>query len=355
MATVTIVGAGMMGSATAWPLSDNGHTVRLVGTHLDGAIVESCATRRFHPTLKRELPAGVQVFGVEGVAQALSGAEIVVSGVNSNGVRWLGETVGPWLRPGQLLVAVTKGLEADEQGLLRILPDVLRGTLPDAIRDEVRLAAIGGPCIAGELAGRRPSCVVFGCRDADAVARLAAAFRTPYYHVWTTTDLVGLEYCAALKNAYTLGVGLALGLLEKAGGADAAGAHMHNLAAALFGEACTEIARMLEVVGGTGRFAYGLPGAGDMYVTSVGGRTIRCVTLLGKGHSMAEVREIMAGLTLEGAEIVRVMSRGLPRLVREGRLEPDELPMLRALVDVVVRGRPAAIAADAFFGGAGHA
>jgi glycerol-3-phosphate dehydrogenase (NAD(P)+) len=196
--------------------------------------------------------------------------------------------------------------------------------------------------------------VVFGCRDGDAVERLAAAFRTPYYHVWTTTDLVGLEYCAALKNAYTLGVGLALGLLEKAGGVDAAGAHMHNLAAALFGEACTEIARVLEVVGGTPQFAYGLPGAGDLYVTSVGGRTIRCGTLLGKGHSMSEAREIMAGLTLEGAEIVRVMARALPRLVRDGRLKRDELPMLRALIDVVVHGRPAAIAPDALFGGAGR-
>ena len=351
MAIVTIVGAGMMGSAMAWPLADNGHTVHLVGTHLDTAIIESCRTRRVHPTLARELPAGVQVFHADAVAEALAGAEIVVSGVNSNGIRWVGQTIGPHLRPGQMVIAVTKGLEVDEHGELSILPDVLERTLPEGIREEVRLAAIGGPCIAGELAGRRRSCVVFGCRDADAVERLAEAFQTAYYHVWTTTDLVGLEYCAALKNAYTLGVGFALGLLEKAGGRDAAGAHMHNLAAALFGEACTELERMLELVGGTRRFAYGLPGAGDMYVTSVGGRTIRCGALLGKGHSMAEARTIMAGLTLEGAEIVRVLSRALPKLVQDGRLKPEELPLLRALVDVVVHGRPAAIAADAFFGG----
>ncbi len=355
MAIVTIVGAGMMGSATAWPLSDNGHAVRLVGTHLDAEIIESCRARRFHPTLRRELPASVRVYGVEALAESLTGAEIVVSGVNSRGVRWIGQTLGPLLRPGQAVVAVTKGLEADEQGALTILPDILRGTLPEAGRDGIRLAAIGGPCIAGELAGRRQSCVVFGCRDGATVERLAAAFRTPYYHVWTTTDLVGLEYCAALKNAYALGVGLALGLLERAGGVDAAGAHMHNLAAALFGEACTEIERMLELAGATRRFAYGLPGAGDLYVTSVGGRTIRCGTLLGQGRSMAEAREIMAGLTLEGAEIVQVMGRALPRLVRDGRLKPEELPMLRALVDVVVHGRPVAIAADTFFHGSGRA
>ncbi len=355
MAIVTIVGAGMMGSATAWPLSDNGHTVRLVGTHLDAAIVDSCQTRRFHPTLRRELPSNVQVYGVDRLAEALTGAEIIVSGVNSHGVRWIGQMVGPHLRPGQMLIAVTKGLEVDESGGLTIFPDVLHRMFPDAVREQVRLAAIGGPCIAGELAGRRQSCVVFGCRDGAAAERLANAFRTSYYHVWTTTELVGLEYCAALKNAYTLGVGLALGLLEKNGGADAAGAHMHNLAAALFGEACTEIERVLDLVGAPRRFAYGLPGAGDMYVTCVGGRTIRCGTLLGQGHKMEEVRKIMTGLTLEGAEIVGVMARALPKLVKDGRLAPEELPMLRMLVDVVVHGKAVAFPAGSLFGGTGRA
>ncbi|MBS1117611.1 MAG: glycerol-3-phosphate dehydrogenase, partial [candidate division NC10 bacterium] len=250
------------------------------------------------------------------------------------------------------VIAITKGLEADANGDLTILPDVLKAELPAGIRERIPLVAIGGPCIAGELAGRRQTCVVFGSRDGGAAERLAAAFRTPYYHVWTTTDLVGLEYCAAMKNAYTVGVALAYGALQKAGGTDAAGAHMHNLAAALFGQACTEMARILEVVGATRSFAFGLPGAGDMFVTCVGGRTIRLGTLLGKGHSMAEAREILAGLTLEGAEIIRNMGRAIPRFVAQGNLGGTELPLLRLLVDIVVHGRPAEILLDSFFGGA---
>jgi glycerol-3-phosphate dehydrogenase (NAD(P)+) len=352
MARVTIVGAGFMGSATAWPLADNGHTVRLVGTHLDRDIIQSCRETRFHPKLQRELPPGVEPYQVDDVAQALAGADIVLSGVNSSGVHWIGRTVGPLLAPGQMLIAITKGLEADANGELTILPDVLKAELPASIRERIPLAAIGGPCIAGELAGRRQTCVVFGSRDAEAVERLAAAFRTPYYHVWTTTDLVGLEYCAALKNAYTVGVAMAYGVLQNAGGPDAAGAQMHNLAAALFGQACTEMARILEVVGGTPRFAFGLPGAGDLFVTSVGGRTVRLGTLLGQGKSMAEAREALAGLTLEGAEIIRNMGQAIPRFVAQGRLTATELPLLRLLVEVVVRGRPAEILLDAFFGGA---
>ncbi len=354
MANVAIVGAGLMGTATAFPLTDNGHSVRLVGTHLDGEIIRSCKERHYHPRLKRELPPGVRPYYVEEVAEALKGVDIIVSGVNSYGVHWIGRTLGPHLKPGQSILAITKGLEANAEGDPIILPDVLAGELPSSLRDVIQLAAVGGPCIAGELAGRRHSCVVFGSRDPQVVEKLAAVFRTPYYHVWTTTDLVGLEFCAALKNAYTLGVGMVLGLLERAGGVDSADAHMHNLAAAIFAQACTEIARILGVMGGSQEFAYGLPGAGDLYVTCQGGRTVKMGKLLGLGRTYAEAREIMAGETLEGAAIVHMMGTLVPRLIARGRVKNEELPLLRALIDILVHGRPVALALDTFFSGPGR-
>jgi len=351
VANVAIVGAGYMGTATAYPLADNGHAVRLVGTHLDDHIIKSCRERHYHPKLKRELPAGVRPYYVEEIAEALDGVDVIVSGVNSQGVHWIGRTIGPYLRPGQLIIAVTKGLEAAENGDLLILPDVLASELPEGIRDQVKLAAIGGPCIAGELAGRRPSCVIFGSRDQEAAGRLADIFRTPYYHVGTTTDLVGLEICAALKNGYTLGVGIAAGLLEQAGGVDTAGAHMHNLAAATFAQACTEMERMLEVMGGTRAFAYGLPGAGDLYVTCQGGRSMRLARLLGLGHTFAEAREILAEETLEAAEIVQVMADALPRLTARGVIGAGDFPLMRALANILVHGHPVDLPLDTFFQG----
>jgi glycerol-3-phosphate dehydrogenase (NAD(P)+) len=337
-----------MGTATAWPLTDNGHAVRLVGTHLDSAIIESCLERRYHPKLKRELPDGVQPYYVEDVAQALDGADVIVSGVNSLGVRWIGQTIGSHLQPGQMIIAVTKGLEATENGDPLILPDVLYSELPQGIRDQVKLAAIGGPCIAGELAGRRQTCVVFGSRDGDAAQQLAAIFRTPYYHVWTTTDLLGLECCAALKNGYTLAAGAAAGILERTGGTDDAGAYMHNLAAAVFAQACTEMERMLEVMGGTRTFAYWLPGAGDLFVTVQGGRSVRLGRLLGLGYAYAEARELMDEETLEAAFIVQQMGKALPKLTTRGVVAPEDFPLMRALVDTVVHGQPVDLPLDTF-------
>ena len=353
MATVAIVGAGLMGTAVAFPLSDNGHSVRLIGTHLDGEIIRDCKEKQYHPRLKRELPASVRSYYVEEITEALKDVETIVSGVNSYGVHWVGKTLGPHLKRGQSILAITKGLEATAEGDPMILPDVLAGELPESLREDVRLAAVGGPCIAGELAGRRQSCVVFGSRDQTTVENLAVLFRTSYYHVWTTTDLVGLEFCAALKNAYTLGVGMVLGLLENAGGTDSAGAGMYNLTAAVFAQACAEIERLLEVAGGSPKFAYGLPGPGDLYVTAVGGRTVRLGRLLGLGRTYEEAREIMAGETLEGAAIVRVMERVLPRLIGRGSLGPDELPLLRTLIDVLVHGKPLNLPLEKFFGGTG--
>jgi len=129
---------------------------------------------------------------------------------------------------------------------------------------------------------------------------------------------------------------------------------MHNLAAGLFGAATTEIDRLLQIAGLDRSFACGLPGAGDMYVTCVGGRTIRLGTLLGKGHSYREAREIMAGETLEGAQIVTVMSQALPRLVQQGMLGADELPFMRALIAIVVHGKAVHLPLEEFFGGAGR-
>jgi glycerol-3-phosphate dehydrogenase (NAD(P)+) len=351
MTKIAIVGAGLMGSATSFPLSDNGHTVRLVGTHLDNETIQSCKEMNYHPRLKRHLAPNVKPFYIGEIAEALDGVEIILSGVNSLGVHWMGKTLGPHIQAGQTIIAITKGLEVDDLGNLTILPDVLRSELPDAIQDQVSYAAVGGPCIAGELAGRRNSLVVFGSRNQEIVDKLANIFRTSYYHVWTTTDLIGLEICAALKNAYTLAVGMATGLLEKSGGVDNSDAYMFNLAAGIFGESATEIHKALQLTGANPSLAYGLPGVGDMYVTCMGGRTVRLGKLIGEGNSYAQARMIMAGETLESVEIIRVMGDALPVMESKGLITSSDFPLMRFLIETIVNSKTLEIPFAKFFGG----
>jgi glycerol-3-phosphate dehydrogenase (NAD(P)+) len=333
----------------AWPLSDNGHHVRLVGTHLDREIIASCLEERCHPRLRRRLPDNVQPYYVDQIAQALEGVNLIVSGVSSPGVHWIGRTLAPHLKPGMKIIAITKGLEATADGNLRILPDVLADELPAAARSQVTLAAIGGPCIAGELAGRRHTCVYFTSRDAAALPLLRQMFKTPYYHIFLSTDVIGVEVCVALKNAYTLAVGMAEGMLERLGGPDEASAQNHNPAAALFGASAKEMARLVSVLGGNPAMVTSLPGVGDEYVTCMGGRTVRLGRLLGKGLTYEQARAEMAGETLESAFVVAQIAKALPGLEARGLLGRDELPLTRCLCRTISENAPPDVDFDHLF------
>ena len=327
MAVITIVGAGMMGSALSWPLSDNGHSVRLVGTPLDEEIIASIKATRIHPKLQRKVPANVTAYRVSELQSALDGADVVASGVSSFGIAWFADTVGPLLRPEVPVIAVTKGLEDDPDGTLHILPDVTRKRLPSDLRERISLNAIGGPCTSHELAARRQTGVVFCGQDPYILNLLKGVFATPYYHIWPSTDMVGVEVCAAMKNAYALGVGLAVGMMEQDGPDGLAEAY--NPQAALFAQGCAEIRHMLAITGGGVENATWLPGAGDLYVTIFGGRTVRLGKLLGQGHSFAEARQMLAGVTLESVEITNRVARALPKLAERGLARLEDFPLIR--------------------------
>ena len=325
MSTVAILGSGVMASALTVPLADNGHDVRLVGTHLDREIIDALRATGTHPGLGRALPASVRPFQLEQAAEAFEGADIVLSGVNSLGVRWAGEQLAPLLRPGQLVVAIAKGVDADAAGQPAHPARGAGRARAGRLRDRVAWAAIIGPSIAGEVAARRLSCVVFCGEDQAALDRLAATFRTDWYHVWTSTDLVGGEICAAAKNCYALGIGLAAGELERRGESGSPD-RAHDYEAALFAQATAEIRGWVTLLGGDPETPLWLPGVGDMYVTSTGGRNVRVGTLLGAGLGFSDAAGRLGNPTLEGAAAIRVFGAALERLTERGVVGEERLP-----------------------------
>jgi glycerol-3-phosphate dehydrogenase (NAD(P)+) len=350
MSTIVILGSGVMGSALAMPLADNGHEVRLVGTHLDREIIDAIRSTGVHPGLDRQLPQAVRAYQLEQLDAAFADAEIVVSGVNSFGVRWAGERLAPLLEPDQLVIAIAKGVSADEQGNLRTLPEVLAEPVRADLRKRVRWAAIVGPSIAGEVAARRESCVVFCGDDRAALDRLAATFRNDWYHVWTSTDLVGAEICAAAKNCYALGVGLAEGELERRGEAASAD-RAHNYEAALFAQAATEIRAWAAMMGGRAETPLSLPGVGDMYVTSTGGRNVRVGELLGAGLDFTAAAARLGNPTLEGAAAIKVFGAALVKLTERGVVAESDFPLMRHLYEIIALERPLNMPWSRFFGG----
>ncbi|AHY48316.1 Glycerol-3-phosphate dehydrogenase (plasmid) [Rubrobacter radiotolerans] len=351
MTTVTVLGSGVMGTAMAFPLAENGHEVRLVGTHLDREIIDSVKKSGLHPNLDLGVPEGVRAYQLEEAEAAFEGAEIALVGVNSFGVRWAGERLAELLRPGMDVLAVTKGLEATEGGDLRILPDVMRERVPEELRESVSWSAIVGPAIAGEVAVGHETCVVFTGEEAEVLDRLAGIFRTESYHVWTSTDFVGCEVCAAVKNCYAFGAGFMDGLLDREGKTENR-YRRFNYGSALFAQATRELAGWMELLGGRSDTPYGLPGVGDMLVTSLGGRNVRAGRFVGSGVPFSEVREKkMKGVTLEGVAAIEVIGGALPKLTERGEVGAGDFPLMRHLHEVVAEDAPVAMPWGTFFGG----
>ncbi len=360
MTVISVLGSGIMASALSFPLSDNGHEVRLVGTHLDREVIDSIKERGIHPGLDLKLPETVRAYQLEEAEEAFEGADIVMSGVNSFGVHWAGEQLASLLKPGMMVIAVTKGMEADEEGNLRILPDVLSEKVPRQIREQVSWSAITGPAIAGEVAVRRDTCVVFTSREADteALEKLSGIFRTSYYHVWTNTDFVGCEACAAIKNCYAFGAGFMEGILDKEDKEDKEGLpeqeskyRNYNYGAALFGQATRELGQWMMLLGGKPETPHGLAGVGDMFVTSMGGRNVKAGRFVGAGVPYSEVRDDrMRGVTLEGVAAVRVMGEALEKLTERGVVREEDFPLMRHLHEVVVKDEPLDMPWESFFG-----
>lgn len=365
MATIAIIGSGMMGSALAFPARENGNTVRLVGTPLDREIIDECRRTNRHPKFAKHFPKGIppfpegcEFYQIEEMAEALKGADFVIGGVSSFGVDWFGEEVLPKLPPELPVLSVTKGLmesvkwkmenvkcqsTQEPESILHSTFSTLHSrvllTYPEVW--EARLAekgikrdicAIGGPCTSYELVAHDQTEVAFCGKDMNVLRMLKAAMATDYYHISLSTDVVGIESAVALKNGYALGIALTIGLNQKAFGLDS---ELHfNSQAAVFGQAVKEMKRLLDMQG-AGTLDNLCVGAGDLYVTVYGGRTRLVGILLGRGMNIDEAREELKGVTLESLVVAVRVARAVKALCAAGKADAADFPLLMHIDEIL--------------------
>ena len=349
MAKIIVLGAGVMGSAFAQLLADTGNEVCLVGTFLDQDIIDSLLADGTHPGLKVRLPENVRAFSNPELENIMDEhVRLIVFGVNSAGVDWAVARIGPFLNASIPIVMLTKGLAVQNRSIV-ILPEVVEQGLSVYGLNRVPLAAVGGPCIAGELAARRQSSVVLASQDTGLLDQLLSLVDAPYYHARGSTDLVGIEVCAALKNFYTLAVGYAAGRL-KVEGLASNGALMHNLAAGLFTQALAEMQYFTRMLGGQSHSVSGLAGAGDLYVTCQAGRNGRMGKLLGSGLLYRQAKsEHMPEDTIEGAELALVIGDTLRQLAADRTIDDRAVPLALRIVEAICDNQPLNIPWDLFY------
>ncbi len=351
MATITIIGSGMMGSALAFPARENGNTVRLVGTHLDREIIDACRATNRHPKFAKHFPKGVppfpdgcEFYQIEQMDEAVKGADLVIGGVSSFGVDWFGEEVLPRIPVEIPVLSVTKGLLDQDDGTLLCYPQVWEARLAaKGIKRDI--CAIGGPCTSYELVAHDQTEVAFCGKDLNVLRKIKAMMATDYYHISLSTDVVGIESAVALKNGYALGIALTIGLNQKAFGLDS---ELHfNSQAAVFGQASKEMSRLLDLQG-AGTLDNLCVGVGDLYVTVYGGRTRLVGILLGRGLNIDEAKEELKGVTLESLVVAVRVARAVKKHIASGKLNAADFPLLLHTDEILTEKKPVNIPWESF-------
>jgi glycerol-3-phosphate dehydrogenase (NAD(P)+) len=286
MSRIAIVGAGAWGTAIAIVLGrGQRHEVRLWAYEKE--VRDSIATSRMNSVFLPgdNIPDAVHSTG--DFAEALNGAEIVVSAMPSQHCRRLFQQMVPHLQPEALVVSATKGLE--QTTLLRMSEVICQVASEGKIH--CRVGAMSGPTFAAEVARGDPTAITIASQDAELARTVQREFSDPAFRVYTNEDVVGVELGGALKNIIAIAAGVCHGLNLG-----------HNSIAALITRGLTEITRLAVACGGRAETLSGLAGLGDLVLTCTGAlsRNRSVGVELGRGRKLAEIVAGMHGMVAEG-------------------------------------------------------
>jgi len=314
---VAVVGAGSWGTALAIHLARAGCAVRLWAREPEVAAGIRSARRNplFLPEF--ELPPGIEA---SEDLDALAGVEAVLFVVPVQFARDVLRAARPHLGNGVPLISASKGVEVAS---LQRMDEIVRGELG---LDEDSFVALSGPSFAREVAAGLPTAAVLAGRDAALLRRMQAAFSTPAFRFYSSSDVVGAELAGALKNVVAIAAGMATGL-----------GLGQNTLAALLTRGLHEITRLGVRLGGREETFRGLAGMGDLVLTCAAGSFSRNRAVgerLGRGERLEAIlagREVAEGVptTRAAAALARRHGVEMPitfavEAILDGRLPPRQ-------------------------------
>ncbi|NEA29056.1 NAD(P)H-dependent glycerol-3-phosphate dehydrogenase [Actinomadura bangladeshensis] len=309
------MGAGSWGTTFTKLLRDAGGDVVLWGRRPE--VVEAVNERHENPDYLPGVTLPVGVRATLDPAEALKGADFVALAVPAQTLRRNLEDWLPHLPPDAVLVSLMKGVEI---GTSLRMSEVIREV---AGIPQERVGVFCGPNLAREIASGEPGAAVAACVDEAVAQRLQAATMTPYFRVYTSTDMVGCELGGAVKNIVALCVGMSVGLGFGA-----------STQALLITRGLAEIARLGAALGADEHTFAGLAGMGDLVGTCISplSRNRTFGENLGRGMTLDEV----VAVTRQTAEGVK-SSEAVLALARKHNVE---MPITEAVTAVLHHGMP---------------
>jgi len=318
MSTVTVFGAGAWGSTMAQVLNDAGNDVLLWGRSEDVITEINSAHTNKKYLGSHELPLSLKA--TTDLAQAFAHSSIYVLAIPAQQLRVTLQEWKPFFASDSIIVSTVKGIEISTQmRMTEVIEDVLG---PHSI------AIITVPNLADELVLRQPAGAVAAAPTQELADQMRDLFRTPYYRVYTSVDVMGCELAGAIKSVIALAVGISIGM-----------GFGENTQAMLITRGLNEVARLCAAHGSDPLSAAGLAGMGDL-VASCGSPLSRNRTfgeVLGRTGSMAQAIEQVAK-TVEGvasagavAEIAHRVGVEVPVIEAVGEIVSEQLTPAAAL------------------------
>ncbi len=305
---IAVLGAGGWGTALALHLARAGHAPALWGR--DGALVAEVRARRINAVYLPDAVLPERVLVTDQLVEAVNGASIVLIAVPSHGVRPLLRQLAPVVDRAAIIVSATKGLE---EGTYYRVSEVIEQELAVA-----RVGVLSGPSFALEVARQLPTAVAVASRQEAVVEALLEEFRTPYFRLYGTSDVVGVELGGAMKNVIAIAAGAAEGL-----------GLGHNALAGLVTRGLAEMTRLASAAGAQRETLAGLTGLGDLVLTCTGSlsRNRHVGLELARGRTLLEVQTSMKMV----AEGVRTTEAALAL----GRRYRVELPIAEQVAELL--------------------
>jgi glycerol-3-phosphate dehydrogenase (NAD(P)+) len=320
MTNIAIIGAGAWGTALAIILARKGEGgVRLWA--YESEVRDSILARRVNERFLSGFEVPPSVLATNSVAEALAGAEIVVSVMPSHHCRSLFQQMAPHLRPEMIFVSATKGIENDT--LLR-MDEVIGQVVDAACHFAPRIGALSGPTFAREVARGDPTALTIASPDAELACTVQQEFSTPSFRIYTNEDIVGVGLGGALKNVIAIAAGVCDGL-----------GLGHNTVAALITRGLAEISRLAVAAGARPETMAGLAGMGDLVLTCTGGlsRNRTVGVELGRGRKLPDIIAGMHGMIAEGV-LTANATLGLARKLKV------EMPITEQIYHVLHEDKP---------------
>ena len=318
---MTVIGDGQMGLVMAEALACGAHEVRLWGPFPEH-VAQLARTR-----LSDRLPGyrlGESIEVCSDARHALEGSELVVCAIPCQFVRDVFETLKNDVDGAPVLVSVAKGVEIES---LQRPTEILDSIFGDRGLPSVCLS---GPTIASELARHQIAIMVAAGADPSATKFVQDCFSTRWLRIYTSSDVLGVEFAGAVKNVVAIAAGILDGL--------SAGM---NAKSALLARGLAEIVRLGSAMGARPETFFGVAGVGDLATTcfSPEGRNRSCGEAIGRGVPLERYLE-ESRCVVEGV----ATTRAIMTLVDQHEVE---VPILSAVNDVLFGGVSARDAIDA--------